>query len=117
MFSKRVLVIANFSLGIISLLLLANLFNIPTPSVGGAIGFLDQEEPSCFVQSQGSFTAWNDINRCCFEASKQLGCEFNEKDVDGINVDWTCGNTPNGISYHLNNKAYQYCRTLEVWRK
>lgn len=117
MFSKRVLVIANFSLGIISLFLLANLFNFPTPSFGAAIGYLDQEEPSCFVQSKGSFTAWNDLNRCCLEASKQLGCEFNEKNIDGTRIDWVCQNTPRGISYNLNNKAYQYCRTLDVWRK
>jgi len=117
MFSKSVLVIANFSLGIISLFLLLNLFNFSTPSVGAAIGFLDKEEPFCFVQSQGGFTSWDDLDRCCLEASNQLSCEFDEKNIDGTRVDWTCRNTPTGISYNLNNKAYQYCRTLDVWRK
>ncbi len=110
------LAVFNVSLSFIALLLLLNLFEVKVPSFGKALYLLDQDEPSCAVQWQGEFTLWADIDQCCFEARRQLACVSEKKALEGGETDWICKTGENTVQYHLNDKAYFYCREQVFWK-
>ncbi|MEK6968929.1 MAG: hypothetical protein AABW48_00715 [Nanoarchaeota archaeon] len=108
--SLKMWVSLNFSLGIVALLLVLILIGINLPTLGQAQYFFDKESPVCAVNWKEEFTLWNDLDRCCLEARKQLGCHketFQE-------FDWVCQSGVN-LKYWMNNKAYNYCRQLSIW--
>jgi hypothetical protein len=106
---KRVLMVLNVSLGLVAVLLLLNLFDVQLPNLGQTQYLLDSDEPLCLVGWQAEFNEWNDLNACCLEARKQLGCS---SDSDG----WMCQTGSDGIKYWLNSKAYNYCTQQSIWR-
>ena len=109
------LVVFNISLSFIALLLVLNLFGIKAPSFGKALYLLDQEDPSCVVQWQQTFTPWSDIDLCCLEARRQLECVSQNRTVGEVETDWLCSTGKDTIQYHLNNKAYFYCGEQVFW--
>ncbi len=110
MVSERALFIINISLGITALLLLLVLLGIKLPTIGQAQYMLDKEEPKCAVSFGEELTAMADIDRCCLNAREQLGCHREQYQ----DLDWACS-TGAGLKYHLNNKAYNYCRQQPYW--
>ncbi len=110
MVSKRALIIINISLGLLLTLLLLTFLDVKLPSLGQAQYLLDKEEPLCAVNWKEELTTWNDLDRCCLEARKQLGCRREHKD----DYDWVC-RTGDGVKYWLNSKAYNYCRQQPYW--
>ncbi len=108
--SKKVMVIANFSLVFLALLLTLNLFNVQLPTVGQAQYLIDQDNPLCIVNYKDNFNEWNDLDSCCIESRKQLECKKNKLEK----TDWSC-QTGSDLKYLLNKKAYNYCQNLEIW--
>ncbi len=110
MVSLKMWVSLNLSLGIVAVLLILILAGIEMPTLGRAQYLLDQESPVCAVNWKEDFTLWNDLDRCCMEARKQLGCHKENFQ----NFDWVCQSGVN-LKYWMNNKAYNYCRQLSIW--
>lgn len=110
MISAKAWIPINISLALIILLLILNLAGAELPTIGKAQYFLDKNEPACAVNWKDQFTEWNDLDRCCLEARKQLGCNRESY----LNYDWACS-SGNELKYWLNNKAYNYCRQLSIW--
>ncbi|MBT4651300.1 hypothetical protein HOC13_02140 [Candidatus Woesearchaeota archaeon] len=116
MASDKVMAIINVSLGLIAVLLLINLFGVELPSLGQAKLFLDKEEPVCVVNWKEDYSLWGDIDSCCLEVRKQLGCELVVEGLEDWDVDWVC-KTGEGkvLKYWLNDKAYNYCQQSVIW--
>ena len=116
MISKRVLVVINVSLTILALLLILNLAGIKLPSLGQAFVSLDKTPPLCVVQWQNEFTSWDNYDRCCFEARRQLECVRELRQLEFGEVQWHCktgtGNIP---TIWFNSKAYAYCQQQPIW--
>ncbi len=110
------LAVFNVSLSFIAFLLILNLFGIKVPSFGKALYLLDREEPACIVEWQQRFTPWTDVAQCCLEARKQLECVPKKQVQEGGETDWVCKTGENTVQYHLNNKAYFYCREQVFWK-
>lgn len=110
MVSAKVWTTINVSLGLISLLLILNLTGVELPSLGQAQYALDKEDPVCIVNWQDNFNQWNDLDRCCLEAKKQLDCHRESLD----DLDWVC-QSGNELKYWMNNKAFNYCKQLRIW--
>ena len=110
MVSEKTLFIINVSLGLLSVLLLLMLIGIELPTLGKAQYYLDKEEPLCLVNWKEEFTPWEDLDRCCLEARKQVECH---KEKYG-GADWLCESGAS-VNYWLNNKAYSYCRQQPYW--
>ena len=106
----------NFSLSLVALILLLNLFGVQIPSLGYAFYALDKAEPACYVGWHNGFEEINYLEHCCLEARKQLNCESEENQIDGNEVNWLCKTGPDSLQYWLNNKAYYYCSELPFWR-
>ncbi len=116
MVSERVWLGMNVSLGIIALFLVLTLFNVPLPTVGKAKLLLDTRAPLCIVQYGDEITPWQDIDRCCLEARKQLKCVRKDNDFTFGQADYMC-QTGSGktLQYHINAKAYNYCQQQVFW--
>ncbi len=114
--NRKVWLTLDFSLAIVVLLLLLVFLGMKLPTLGTAQYLLDKEEPLCLVNWDGDYTPWGDLDRCCLESRKQLGCEKKETKLDSGRVDWVC-HTGEGrvLRYWLNNKAYNYCRQQSIW--
>lgn len=114
--SQKVLAAMNISLALIAILLLLHLFGLRFPSLGQAFVSLDKTSPLCVVQWQQEFTPWNDYDRCCLEARRQLECSREEQQLAAGAVQWHCatgaGNVP---TIWLNSKVYAYCREQPFW--
>ncbi|MBU0457451.1 MAG: hypothetical protein ABH824_01200 [Nanoarchaeota archaeon] len=117
MVSERIWIIINISLGLMILLLLLNLSGIELPTLGKAQYVLDKEDPLCVVNWKNEYNQWNDLDGCCLEARKQLGCHKDELSVNdgGLELSWVCETNSNAVGYWLNNKAYNYCRQQSYW--
>jgi hypothetical protein len=115
--NNQVWIALNISLSLIAVILILTFFDIELPSVGKTQYFLNKEQPSCIVNWQSEFTSWNDFNRCCLEARKQLECIKEERVIEGKEVHWRC-QTGSGkvLAYWLNNKAYLYCQQQTIWK-
>ena len=101
---QRVWQVLNVSLILIGLLLALNLFGIHPPTVGQVLFQFDTSEPTCSVSWQGDSSPLTDMGQCCLESRKQLSCKLVENS-------WIC--KTGGLSYTLNNKAYNIC--LSQW--
>ncbi len=110
MVSAKILTTINVSLGLIAVILLLNLVGAELPTLGQAQYALDQEEPLCAVSWEEELTEWNDLDRCCLEAKKQIECSRSNLQE----YDWSC-QSGGDLKYLLNNKAYNYCRQLRIW--
>ncbi len=110
MVSERTFFIINISLGLLSLLLLLTFLGVELPTLGQAQYALDKEDPLCMVNWKDEFNPWNDLDRCCLEARKQLDCHREQRD----NLDWVC-QTGLSVKYWLNNKAHNYCKQQPYW--
>jgi hypothetical protein len=116
MWNKKVLVIANFSLFLIGILLILNLFSVPLPTLGMAFNYLDHEEPLCISEYNSVFQENTDLDNCCLEARKKLKCVPTKNDDLKEHVNWHCFTGQTDLSYWFNNKAYHYCTQLNIWR-
>lgn len=123
MVSSRLWTVINVSLGFIVLLLVLQIAGISFPSIGQAVYQLDESEPLCIVEWKGDFTSLELIDRCCFEARKQLSCDYVSREIDGEIIDLVCHSgktlTENTVMrYWLNEKARRYCQyeLEELWR-
>ena len=116
MISKRALTVINISLAVIALLLVVNLIGFKTPALGRTFASLDKTAPLCVVQWKQEFTPWEDYDRCCLEARRQLSCDREENQFSVGEVQWHCktgaGNIP---TIWLNSKAYAYCQQQPFW--
>jgi hypothetical protein len=115
MASARRLTIINISLLFLAVLLLLNLLDITFPSIGQARLALDESEPLCVVDYEGKGNGWNDIDRCCLEAKKQLGCSDEVHYFLEGKVEKVCKSSDSGVKYWLNGKAYLYCQQIPIW--
>ena len=116
MFSSRVWILLNISLGVAALFLILTFFGVSVPSVGKVQYWMDQEEPLCVVNWQEDYAPLDEINRCCLEAAQQLTCLRKPKELSAGRVDWVCQSGPGVVGYWLNNKAYHYCQQQVFWR-
>ncbi|HIH12116.1 MAG: hypothetical protein QT02_C0010G0032 [archaeon GW2011_AR9] len=112
----RVWIVLNIALSLIAVILLLNFLEVELPSVGSARYFLNPEPPRCMVNWQSEFTEWDDLDKCCLEARKQLQCTKEQRFIEGKEVNWRC-QTGSGkvLTYWLNTKAYLYCQQQPVW--
>jgi len=105
--------IVNISLALIVILLVLHLFNIQISPIGQAV--VTTEDTFCVVNWQNEYTPTNDLNRCCFEARKQLSCKRNHEVLDNGIVGWSCQTGEGGLRILLNDQAYRYCVKQEYW--
>ena len=114
--SGRQWVILDVGLGFVAVLLLFNLFQVQLPNVGWISYQLDPVQPLCIVQWQDTQTVWDDMDRCCLEARKQLTCQQEISSLGTEPLHWAC-QTGSGevLRYRLNNKAYLYCTQQVIW--
>jgi len=106
----------NVSLVLVALILTLTLFEVELPTLGQAKYALDKSEPLCIVNWQDSYNEWNDLDSCCVEARKQLDCSEGEWYYQDKTVEWQCKTgSGNVLKYWLNDKAYNYCRQLNIW--
>ncbi len=108
MVKEKVWVAVNISLGFIILLLLGNFLDLTVPAVGLVIGPVEGVA-ECAIEWDGEVNKWNDLDRCCLESRKQLGCytisgEYQKKCVTGSSA-----------SYLLTEAAYDYCKKQRFW--
>ncbi|MBI4096003.1 MAG: hypothetical protein HY438_04025 [DPANN group archaeon] len=100
------LAILNIVLLIAALVLLLNLAG-PADITANVVYALDKSEPKCIFEYQGSQSAIDDINQCCFELQQQRTCS-----QDGaVNSDYACSTSDYGAKYTVNTKAINYCKT------
>lgn len=110
-------VVLNISLVVIVVLLFLNLFDVETPSFGKAWSFFDTEDPLCVVEWKRNHTLWNDLDRCCLEARKQLDCRSEELFLDGHNLKKVCATGEGDVlRYWFNSKGYYYCTDQVFWK-
>lgn len=105
----KALTIINFSLILVSTLLILNLFGINITSVGYAIqDNIDTEEAICFAEYQDQVSQIN-LDLCCQESKKQLSCDEIKQTFQDIETDILCKTGTSTISYSLTTKAQRYC--------
>lgn len=115
MVSSKTWTILNITLVIFAILLFLNLIGVKIPSIGRAAYAFDKTEPLCVIQWKNEFTPWYNLDRCCLEARRQLGCTAaNKVFPEGI-TQWLCKTGPDAAQVWLNNKAYYYCTDQPVW--
>lgn len=110
-------VILNISLSIISLLLLLQLFDIPTTIAGKAYQTLTPGTPLCAVQWENDKTLLPNLDQCCYYARTQTRCEQKPATLGKEQLQWDCytgSPQPNTIHYLLNQKAYRYCQQIPL---
>ena len=105
----------NFSLGLVILLLILPLLGIELPTLGKAQEVFNRDSPLCVVQWQDKHTSWDNIDRCCLEARKQLSCSRGGELFEEGSTDWDCTTGESTIHYRLNDKAYYYCTQQSIW--
>ena len=115
MVTKKIWFILNISLSLVSLLLILTLFNIQLPTVGQAKYALDSQTELCLVEWNNEVSEWNDIDRCCLEAKKQLSCEKETFYTEFGTTTQHCSTGESTVSFHLNQKAYNYCKGQSIW--
>src|SRR3989344_1101454 len=115
MFPVRRWVILNVTLGIIALFLGLYLAGISPPVVGKALSALDRSLPLCLVEWKDEFTPWDNLDQCCLQARKQLSCENEDLTIDGQRLAKVCTTGKTSVKFHLNQKAYSYCRSQVIW--
>jgi hypothetical protein len=108
---KKVLVVLNFSLAIIAIILVLNLFEFEFIPLGKAV--YQPEEMLCVVNWQDNYNLWNDINSCCLEVRKQLSCEKDKAYYADKTVNWRC--QTGELKYWLNDQTYDYCKKTSIW--
>lgn len=113
MAKEKTWAIVNISLALVIVLLVLHLLNIQISPVGQAAA--TAEGSICIINWQNEFNPTNDINRCCFEARKQLTCRRNQEVLESGVVDWSCQTGKGGLRILLNNKAYKYCVNQNYW--
>lgn len=107
--NAKSLTVINFSLILISTLLMLNLFDISITPIGHAIqDSIDTEDAICFASYQDQKSQIN-LDLCCQEAKKQLRCENQKQTFQNIETDILCQTGESTISYSLTNKAQRYC--------
>ena len=117
MVSSKIWNVINVSIALIIILLVLNLFGIGLPSLGQAIYALNEDEPLCIVSSSDSLYEWNDLDRCCLEAKRQVECLPTSQQLRFGETNWVCQSGSGSTSeILLNTKAYQYCRQQPVWQ-
>ena len=106
--SRRLLNVLNISLSLLCFVLVISLFGVTFPNLGMAF-----EAPSgpmeCSVTWKDTANSWDDIDRCCLEAKKQLGCEKEQNR-------WVCSTGESSIKIHLSSSAFDYCLKQDFWR-
>ena len=115
MLSPRAWVVANVSLGVVILFLGLHLLNVDLPSLGQARAYFDPAEPLCVVEWKGDLTPWEDLDRCCLEARKQVSCTREQTAFASDDLTHLCATGKSSIRYHLNEKAYFYCTQQVIW--
>jgi hypothetical protein len=109
MVSKRVMSAINFSLALISFLLILNLFGVTLPNLGYTLfDKVDTSEEVCFTAWQDNYNELN-MNLCCHDVRKQLVCENHVNEIDGIRTDILCYTGETTVKHYLNSKAYREC--------
>jgi hypothetical protein len=104
---KRVLVVINFSLAFIAFLLILNFFGVQISPLGQATV---PREGLCVINYREDFSATNDLDRCCFEAAKQLECFRERQVIDDIGqTEWICKTGEGGPKILLDDTARRYC--------
>ncbi len=111
----RAWVVINVSLCFISIILLFYLFGVHLPSLGQAVAVFDKTEPICLVEWKNEFTLWSDLDQCCLEARKQLSCNPEDVIINEQEMSRVCETGKNSVRFHLNEKAYTYCRRQPIW--
>jgi hypothetical protein len=115
MVTKKIWFILNISLSLVSLLLILTLFNVQLPTVGSAQYAFDSASELCIVEWKGEISQWDDIDRCCLEAKKQLSCEKEIFSTEFGTTTQHCSTGDSTVSFHLNQKAYNYCKGQSIW--
>jgi len=115
MATVRAWVVINVSLSCISIILLLYLFGVHLPSLGQAVSVFDKTEPVCVVEWEKEFTLWSNLDQCCLEARKQLSCDVEDLLIDKNKVSRVCETGKSSVRFHLNEKAYSYCRSQPIW--
>jgi hypothetical protein len=113
--NEKVFIIANITLGVISFLLLLQLFGVPKLVAGKAYEVIIPGEPFCAVQWGEEKTVFNDMDHCCLYARTQVNCERRSEVVSGADVQWDCyTGKAKVVHYLLNQKGYRYCQRLPI---
>jgi len=115
MVTVRAWVMINVSLCCISILLVLYLFGVHLPSLGQAVAIFDKTEPLCLVEWKNEFTSWTDLDQCCLEARKQLSCDAEDILINKERVSRVCETGKSSVRFHLNERAYSYCRSQPIW--
>ena len=111
---ERVWFILNVALGLISVLLLLNLFGAEWPSLGKARTLLSWEEPFCAGGWKEEINPV-DLDSCCLAARKQLECVSLSLEIDGKKITKECHTGKFRVL--LNEPAYQRCREQSYWKR
>ncbi|HLC81818.1 MAG TPA: hypothetical protein VJH68_04115 [Candidatus Nanoarchaeia archaeon] len=106
MFPARTLIVINVSLVFIAFLLILNLFGVQITPLGQAAV---PREGLCVINYKDQFTATNDLDRCCFEAAKQLQCQRDRQILEQGQTEWVCQTGVGGVRILLDNDARRYC--------
>ncbi len=115
MVEKKVWGILNVSLVLVSVLLLLSLFDVELPTLGKAEYALDGDQELCVALWQDDALEWEDINRCCLEARKQLSCIKDIVTTKFGETMYVCQTGQSSTSIRLNTKAYNYCQLQPFW--
>ncbi|HIJ10945.1 TPA: hypothetical protein HA278_02715 [Candidatus Woesearchaeota archaeon] len=113
MVSKKVWGIMNVSLALFALVLLLTFLDVQVPTLGQAQYNANPNDPYCVVEWGNTMTLFEDLDRCCLEAVKQLSCDRVVDHFGNEEIHWDC-HTGNSVHYKLNNKAYGYCAQQPV---
>ncbi len=104
----------NVSITLVIVLFLLFLGGVELPTLGQAVDTFDTTAPLCVVQYKGEHHVWEDLDRCCLEARKQVSCDSQVTTFPEGKVDYLC-QTGESVAYALNTKAYSYCTHLPIW--
>lgn len=115
MVNRRIWSILNVSLSLVSVILVLTLFGVELPTVGQAQYLLDTEDELCVLEWNNELSIFGDIDRCCLEAKKQLSCEGEVLDTEFGKTTKHCSTGASTVSFHLNQKAHNYCKGLGFW--
>jgi len=106
---KKVVVLLNFCLVLVSSLLLLNLFGGILRSIGNALYSFDPAQNLCLIESSERLQSLDIIN-CCDMVRRQSICIPHIKMTAWGESHVECS-IPNSLfSYHLNNKAFYFCQ-------
>ena len=111
MLKNKLLVALNFSLVLIAGFLLLSLFDVTVSPTGRAV--YDSSEMVCVVNFKDNYNLWEDIDSCCLEVRKQLGCVKNKGYYTDKTVEWKC--STGQLNYWLSDEAYNYCKEQVIW--